>query len=166
MISGQGTKIPQATRPKKYKNKNKKAIDQMASLCTLLTTPIGLKLFLKKLLFVNGDTCALRPPDLIILKPSEARYQRSGLGGTSLAVQWLRLHASNARGAGSNPGRGAKILHATWHSQENFKKKKEKKSGLGKHASKGCRLRWADTAISGKFQKAKLEIAMHWQQFM
>ena len=73
---------------------------------------------------------------------------------------------ANAGDTGSNPGRGAKILHATWHSQENFKKKKEKKSGLGKHASKGCRLRWADTAISGKFQKAKLEIAMHWQQFM
>ena len=29
--------------------------------------------------------------------------------GTSLAVQWLRLHASSAEGAGSIPGQGTKI---------------------------------------------------------
>ena len=40
----------------------------------------------------------------------------------SLAVQWLRLRASNAAGAGSIPGRGNKIPHAAWHRQ---KKKKE-----------------------------------------
>ena len=34
--------------------------------------------------------------------------------GTSLAVQWLRLCASNAGGAGSIPGRGTRIPHATW----------------------------------------------------
>ena len=33
--------------------------------------------------------------------------------GTSLAVQWLRLHASNAEDSGSTPSRGTKILH-TW----------------------------------------------------
>ena len=32
---------------------------------------------------------------------------------TSLAVQWLRLHTSNARGAGLIPGQGTKILQAT-----------------------------------------------------
>ena len=32
--------------------------------------------------------------------------------GTSLAVQWLRLHASTAGGAGSIPGWGTKIPHA------------------------------------------------------
>ena len=32
--------------------------------------------------------------------------------GTSLVVQRLRLHASNAKGAGSTPGLGARILHA------------------------------------------------------
>ena len=37
---------------------------------------------------------------------------------TSLAVQWLRFHASNAGGMGSVPGWGP---HATWHGQ---KKKK------------------------------------------
>ena len=31
--------------------------------------------------------------------------------GTSLAVQWLRLHAPNAGGTGSISGRGNKILH-------------------------------------------------------
>ena len=29
--------------------------------------------------------------------------------GTSLVVQWLRLHASSAEGAGSIPGQGTKI---------------------------------------------------------
>ena len=32
--------------------------------------------------------------------------------GTSLAVQWLRLHASTAGDTGSIPGQGTKILHA------------------------------------------------------
>ena len=43
--------------------------------------------------------------------------------GTSLAVQWLGLCASIARGTGSNPGQGTKIPQATWHSQ---KKKRER----------------------------------------
>ena len=35
--------------------------------------------------------------------------------GTSLAVQWLRLHASNAGDAGSIPGQelGSRMLHST-----------------------------------------------------
>ena len=41
--------------------------------------------------------------------------------GTSLAVQWLRLHTSSAGGVGSIPGRGTKVPNATWHGQ---KKKK------------------------------------------
>ena len=32
--------------------------------------------------------------------------------GTSLVVQWLRLHASTAGDTGSIPGGGTKILHA------------------------------------------------------
>ena len=40
--------------------------------------------------------------------------------GTSLVVQWLRLHPSTARGAGSVPGQETKILHVTWHGQKNF----------------------------------------------
>ena len=41
--------------------------------------------------------------------------------GTSLVVQWLRLHASSAGGVGSIPVWETKIPHATWHGQ---KKKK------------------------------------------
>ena len=33
--------------------------------------------------------------------------------GISLAVQWLRLHTSNAGGVGSIPGQGSNIPHAT-----------------------------------------------------
>ena len=35
--------------------------------------------------------------------------------GTSLVVQWLRLHTSSAVGLGSIPGQGTKILHITRH---------------------------------------------------
>ena len=38
--------------------------------------------------------------------------------GTSLVVQWLRLHTSNAGGRGSVPGQGIKIPHATWYSKK------------------------------------------------
>ena len=44
--------------------------------------------------------------------------------GTSLVVQWLRLHASTAGGGGSIPGQGTKIPHALGHGQ-----KKKKKGG-------------------------------------
>ena len=36
-----------------------------------------------------------------------------GITGTSLVVQWLRLHASNTGGVGSIPGQGTKNPHAT-----------------------------------------------------
>ena len=48
-------------------------------------------------------------------------------GGTSLAVQWLRIRASTAGGAGSIPGQGTKIPRATEHSQKRKKKKNSKK---------------------------------------
>ena len=44
--------------------------------------------------------------------------------GTSLVVQWLRLHAHKAGGAGSIPGWGTKIPHAAWNIQKITKKKK------------------------------------------
>ena len=34
--------------------------------------------------------------------------------GTSLEVQWLKLHTSNAGGSGLIPGQEAKIPHGTW----------------------------------------------------
>ena len=39
--------------------------------------------------------------------------------GTSLAVQWLRVCTSTAGGTGSIPGRGIRIPHAVWCSQQN-----------------------------------------------
>ena len=47
--------------------------------------------------------------------------------GTSLAVQRLRLQASNAGGRDSIPDRGTKILHAARHSQEILKRKTKTK---------------------------------------
>ena len=44
--------------------------------------------------------------------------------GTSLTVQWLRLHASIAEGMGSIPGRGPKIPHATQCGKKTKKQKK------------------------------------------
>lgn len=53
---------------------------------------------------------------------SESGYHRKHIkeqrlemrnAGTSLAVQWLRLHASKARDAGSIFGQGTKILYVT-----------------------------------------------------
>ena len=38
--------------------------------------------------------------------------------GTSLAVQWLRLHTSTAGGMGSIPVQGTKIPYVSWHSQK------------------------------------------------
>ena len=41
---------------------------------------------------------------------------------TSLAVQWLRLRLPMQGGAGSIPGQGAKIPHASWpKNQKNIK---------------------------------------------
>ena len=50
------------------------------------------------------------------------------LGGTFLVVQWLRLHASNARGRSLIPGRGNKIPQPMWCSQKKKKKRAWKKS--------------------------------------
>ena len=48
------------------------------------------------------------------------RGNRRGCG-TSLAVQWLRFHASSARDMGSVPGQGTMIWHALWCSQKREK---------------------------------------------
>ena len=40
-----------------------------------------------------------------------------------MAVQWLRIRASNAGGMGSIPGWGAKILHVTQYGKENKNKR-------------------------------------------
>ena len=43
--------------------------------------------------------------------------------GYSLAVQWLGLQALTAKGAGSIPGQGTKILQATQPGQKKKKKR-------------------------------------------
>ena len=43
------------------------------------------------------------------------------LQGTSLVVQGLRLHASNARGTGSIPGKANKIPCVAWLDEKNKK---------------------------------------------
>ena len=45
--------------------------------------------------------------------------------GTSLAVQWLRCHASTAGDTGSIPVKGTKILHAVCGVAKKKKKKRD-----------------------------------------
>ena len=67
---------------------------------------------------VSGEKCKKRGQEhSTVLQGLEImgcsyRAKPSGLG-TSLAVQWLRLRASNAGGASWIPGRDIKIPHAT-----------------------------------------------------
>ena len=42
------------------------------------------------------------------------------LYGSSLAVQWLRLHTSTAEGTGSIPGQETRIPHASWLGKKKF----------------------------------------------
>jgi len=48
----------------------------------------------------------------IIYETTTTKKKDEDFLGTSLAVQWLRLHASNARGVSSLPGQGTKCPHA------------------------------------------------------
>ena len=52
----------------------------------------------------------------------EDSLRKKGAVGNSLAVQWLRLHASTTGGMGLIPGQGTKILHATQCGQKKKKK--------------------------------------------
>ena len=63
---------------------------------------------------------------------------RNGASGASLAVQWLRLRASNADCVGSIPGQGTKIPHATWHSQRKKKERERKEKGDKKQTLMTC----------------------------
>ena len=53
-------------------------------------------------------------------KDSFINHQRVKTG-TSLVVQWLGLHASNAGDMGSIPGWETKMPHATWHAKKKRK---------------------------------------------
>ena len=58
--------------------------------------------------------------------------------GTSLVVQWQRLHAPTAEGAGSKPGQATKILY---NLQCSKKKKKRRLQYPGKERVLGKKLR-------------------------
>ena len=62
-------------------------------------------------------------PLMGVLGEGEGPQSKNTGLGTSLAVQWLRLHASTAGGTSSIPGRGTKIPHAASHGQKNNKNK-------------------------------------------
>ena len=60
-------------------------------------------------------------------------HSKAQILGTSLAVQWIQLGASNAGVMGLIPGEGMKIPHAVWCSQIEKRKRKEevfRKNGL------------------------------------
>ena len=57
-------------------------------------------------------------------------WKEENFRGTSLVVQWLRLHASTAGGVSSVPGWETKILHAAWHSQKKKKRGNSRKVGM------------------------------------
>ena len=57
--------------------------------------------------------------------------------GASLLVQWLRLCAPSAGGAGSIPGQGTKISHAAWCDQTN-NDKVEGRAGTLRENPAGC----------------------------
>ena len=61
------------------------------------------------------------------------------LGGTSLVVQWLGLHASTAASTGSLPGRGTKIPHAA---------KKKKGTQIGSYCQLASTLRRSSSSKS------------------
>ena len=54
--------------------------------------------------------------------------KKNNPGQTSLAVQWLRLHASTARDTGSVPGRGTKMPHQKNKTEQNKKPRLWRKS--------------------------------------
>ena len=64
-------------------------------------------------------TATLQMVTIFILQVKKLRL------GISLAVQWLRLHVSNAGGSGSIPSQGTKIRHAVQCGQK-VKRRKEK----------------------------------------
>ena len=70
---------------------------------------------------IHGPSCSTSPvpqSGWLIRQLSKITTHR-----TSLEDQWLRLCASNARGAGLIPRRGTKIPHAAQCSQKNKKKR-------------------------------------------
>ena len=60
--------------------------------------------------------CQINTPSVWLLTHVSLIVEKSPMG-TSLAVQWLRLHASTAGGTGLISGLGTEIPHAEWSGQ-------------------------------------------------
>jgi len=54
-------------------------------------------------------------------KPTGQTRREIRLHGTSLVVQWLWLHVSNAGNTGLIPAQETKILHAAWWSKKEIR---------------------------------------------
>ena len=61
---------------------------------------------------------------------------------TSLAFQWLRVHAANAGAVGLILGQGTKISHVVWYSPKIFKKDIPIKKKVLKILFLGLRKAW------------------------
>ena len=59
-----------------------------------------------------------------LISENDTYYKANAVDGNSQSVWWLGLHASTARGPGSLPGRGTKILQAARCGPKKKKKKK------------------------------------------
>ena len=106
-------------------------------------------------LFVTPRTAAYQVPPSMGFSRQEywsgvPLLTKKCLIGTSLVGQWLRLHASTVAGAGSIPGLGIKMLHATRCGQ----KRKKNFFQLLKNATPHVKLQQV-TAVTSK-------ITDHW----
>ena len=88
--------------------------------------------FTKSNVFSQGVLCLGTSRRRIVKRPCA-----EGWGETSLAVQRLGLHPSTARGTGSIPGWGTKVLPAVWFGQRERKEDGERVMGLA-GGKEGC----------------------------
>ena len=65
-----------------------------------------------------------------------------------MAVQWLRLPTSTARGVGLIPGRGTKILQAAMRHGQKQRKKKKRKENSGEETNTQKRIPFSHTLIT------------------
>ena len=85
-------------------------------------SPVRQEQFTPPIFQVNAMERILFPQNSYVEVISSSTSEYNCIWGTSLAVQWLRLCASTAVGAGSIPGQGTKSPHAAWCSQKKKKK--------------------------------------------
>ena len=87
---------------------------------------------LKRLSSSSSSSSSREWVTIKLQEPNSGYSERSERWGTSLAVQWLKLHASIARGTGLTPGWRTKSPHAIWYSQKKKKKHQREREKLNK----------------------------------